>query len=55
MSVIGNNFVRLNDQIAAAAKRSGRSPEEITLVAVSKRQPVSALLEAQAIGAVIFG
>jgi pyridoxal phosphate enzyme (YggS family) len=55
MSVIGDNFARLNDQIAAVAMRSGRQPEEITLVAVSKRQPVSALLEAQAVGAAIFG
>ena len=55
MSAFADNFERINERIAAAAERSDRQPEEITLVAVSKRQRVSAMLEAQAVGAVIFG
>jgi PLP dependent protein len=42
-------------RIAEAARRSGRSPEEVTLVAVSKTQPASAVLEAVAAGALDFG
>lgn len=51
MSVIADNLDRLNAQIADAAARAGRRPDEITLVAVTKKQPASAVAEALAAGA----
>ena len=45
----------MQEKIAAAAKRAGRSPEEITLVAVSKRQSAEAVAEALAAGLTRFG
>ncbi|GAB4227914.1 MAG: YggS family pyridoxal phosphate-dependent enzyme [Deltaproteobacteria bacterium] len=43
------------DRIADAARRSGRSPGAVKLVAVSKTQPVDAVLEAHAAGLSVFG
>jgi uncharacterized pyridoxal phosphate-containing UPF0001 family protein len=43
---LAGNLARVNDQIAEAAIAAGRKPEEITLVGVSKTQPVDALAEA---------
>ena len=40
----------LRERIAAAAGRAGRAPEEITLVAVTKKQPASAIQDALAAG-----
>lgn len=50
MSAIADNLALLNGRIVAAAERSGRRWEEITLVAVTKRQPASAVLEALVAG-----
>lgn len=50
MSEIGDNINRVHDAIAEAAERAGRTPNEITLVAVTKKKPVSAVLEALAAG-----
>ena len=36
MTIITDNLTRIRNRIAAAAARSGRRPEEITLVAVTK-------------------
>jgi len=55
MSAIADNLRRLNDQIAAAAERAGRRPDEITLVAVTKKQPASAVAEALAAGTAEVG
>ena len=55
MNAVANNLARLNDRIAAAAVRSGRLVEEITLVAVTKKQPSSAILEALAYGLTEIG
>jgi pyridoxal phosphate enzyme (YggS family) len=41
--------------MAAAARGCNRDPEEIKLVAVSKRFPVNAILEAHKAGQVVFG
>lgn len=38
---IANNYEKIMLAIEGACRRSGRVPEEITLVAVSKRQPVA--------------
>ncbi len=50
-----DNVHRVQDRIAKAAARAGRDPASIVLVAVSKTQPVEALLEAYALGARHFG
>ncbi len=55
MSAIADNLARLNEQIAVAAARAGRRPDEITLVAVTKKQPASAVAEALAAGATDIG
>ena len=55
MSAIADNLARLNEQIAGAAARAGRRSEEITLVAVTKRQPASAVADALAAGATDIG
>ncbi len=52
---IQENLLRLNEQIADAAKRAGRSAEEITLIAVSKTHPVEAIREAFDAGLRHFG
>ncbi len=46
---------RIRERIAEAAVRAGRSPGEITLVAVSKTKPEAAVLEAVACGQTVFG
>jgi len=50
-----DNLHRVQDRIAKAAARAGRDPASIVLVAVSKTQPLEALLEAYALGARYFG
>lgn len=50
MSEISDNIQRVREKVAEAALRAGRRPEEITLVAVTKKKPASAVLEAFAAG-----
>ena len=45
----------LHSRIAAAARQAGRSPDEITLVAVSKTHPASAVQAALSHGQTAFG
>ncbi len=47
---IAERLARVWEQIEAACQAAGRSTNEITLVAVSKTQPVEAILEAVAAG-----
>jgi hypothetical protein len=54
-NIIKNNLEIINRRIAAAALRSGRRPEDITLVAVSKVHPTSAIREAYEAGQRHFG
>ena len=54
-SAIADNLRRVQDRIAAAAARAGRDPAAITLVAVSKTNPVEAVLAALAAGQLHFG
>jgi len=49
------NIARVREQIASAAKKAGRNPEEITLVAVSKTVPIDQLIEAHTLGINNFG
>jgi pyridoxal phosphate enzyme (YggS family) len=52
---IAGNLARVRGQIADAAVRAGRAPEEITLVGVSKTQPASAVVEAVRCGLAHLG
>jgi hypothetical protein len=52
---IGRNLGRVREQIAGAALRSGRNPEDVTLVAVSKTHPLQAIEAAIACGQHDFG
>ncbi|WP_038911863.1 YggS family pyridoxal phosphate-dependent enzyme [Dickeya dadantii] len=54
-SVVQQNLQDVRQRISAAAERCGRAPEEITLLAVSKTKPVSAIEEAIAAGQRAFG
>jgi pyridoxal phosphate enzyme (YggS family) len=49
-SPIAENLLRVQEQIAAAAERAGRSPSEIVLVAVSKTRSVDEVRAAIAAG-----
>jgi pyridoxal phosphate enzyme (YggS family) len=42
---LAGNLARLHDDIAAAAVRAGRQPEDVTLVGVSKTQPAEAVAD----------
>jgi pyridoxal phosphate enzyme (YggS family) len=55
MTSIEHNLQQVRERIAAAAARCGRAPEEITLLAVSKTKPASAVAEAIAAGQHAFG
>ncbi len=48
-------YHRLQERIQAAALRAGRSPDAVTLVAVSKTHPADVVLEAYAAGIRHFG
>lgn len=52
---IADNLTRIEDAVAAACRRSGRSRSEVSLMAVSKVHPVEAILEAHAAGQRMFG
>ena len=55
MSSIAENLDRVRDQIATAAVKSGRSADEIELVAISKTHPVQSVREAIEAGQTLFG
>lgn len=55
MNDIAHNLAQVRDKISAAATRCGRAPEEVTLLAVSKTKPASAIEEAIAAGHRAFG
>lgn len=52
---ISGNLARIRERIGAAARRSGRDPEEITLVAVTKTFPADVILAAYEAGVRDFG
>jgi len=52
---IAENIFATRERIAAAAKRAGRRPEEIALMAVSKTHPPERIREAYAAGLRLFG
>lgn len=54
-STIRENLGRVREQIADAARRAGRKPEEILLIGVSKTHPAGAVREAYEAGLRDFG
>lgn len=52
---IADNLRFVRDSIRAACERAGRSPEEVTLIAVSKTKPFTDILAAMDAGAIHFG
>jgi pyridoxal phosphate enzyme (YggS family) len=54
-SSIHENLLHVRQRIVAAARRAGRSPDEITLIAVSKTHPADAIREAYLAGVRHFG
>lgn len=52
---IAEKIAHIHEAIAAACARSGRQPESVMLIGVSKTQPQSAILEAAAAGLQHFG
>ena len=55
MTSIQHNLQQLRQRIRAAATQCGRDPEEVTLLAVSKTKPASAVEEAIEAGQLAFG
>lgn len=55
MTLIQHNLQEVRRRIADAAKQCGRDPQEITLLAVSKTKPASAVEEALQAGQTAFG
>ncbi|MEW6388427.1 MAG: YggS family pyridoxal phosphate-dependent enzyme [Thermodesulfobacteriota bacterium] len=55
MSQIAENLAKVRGRIEAAARRVGRDPGEVRLVAVSKTVPLARLQEAVAAGHKLFG
>lgn len=54
-SRVRDNVARVRDRMAAAAVRSGRNPEDVTLVAVTKMQPAEAVAAVLAAGVLDVG
>ncbi len=52
---ISENLHEINDRILQTCERADRNPDEVTLIAVSKTKPLSALSEAYEEGARDFG
>jgi len=52
---IRDNLAAVGGDIARAAERAGRAPEDVRLIAVAKTKPQSAVVEALEAGQMIFG
>ncbi len=52
---IAENIARVRERVTEAARRAGRCPEEIALMAVSKTHPPERIREAHAAGLRLFG
>lgn len=52
---IADNIAQVEDRLAAACRRAGRSRESVQLMAVSKTHPPQAILQAFAAGLHLFG
>ena len=54
MATVAANYAEISKRLAAAAARSGRSPESVVLVAVSKFHSAERIREAAACGLKVF-
>lgn len=52
---VTENFRQIQELLAAAAASAGRSPDAVTLLAVSKKKPLEAILELADAGQLDFG
>jgi PLP dependent protein len=52
---IAANLAEIRERMALAARRAGRAPGEVALMAVSKTHPAAAILEAMEAGQSLFG
>jgi PLP dependent protein len=52
---IADNLSAIHERIARAARRAGRSPNDVALMAVTKTFPPEAIMEAYAAGQRLFG
>lgn len=52
---IAANLGEIRERVAQSARRAGRAPDEVALMAVSKLQPAEAILEAMEAGQHLFG
>jgi len=52
---IRTNLEQIEERIAAACEKAGRSRDDMKLIAVSKRKPVEAVIEAAEAGQILFG
>lgn len=55
MTPLTERYHRLRERIAAAARRAGREPESVRLIAVSKGRPLSEILGLHSLGQYDFG
>jgi pyridoxal phosphate enzyme (YggS family) len=55
MSLLATRLSDVRSKVERAAQAAGRSPNDVTLIAVSKFHPVDALVEAHALGVRDFG
>lgn len=55
MTQITDHLAQIFERVARAAERARRSPSSVTIVAVAKQQPASAIAEAQRLGLAHFG
>ena len=55
MATVSENISVIRQRIVVAAKRAGRDPDSVRLVAVSKRKPVEMINQAMAAGQSVFG
>lgn len=52
---LAENLAFVRNRIARACEKAGRTPEEVTLLAVSKNHPAQTVAEAVALGITLFG
>jgi PLP dependent protein len=55
MSLIADNLARIKERMAQAARKSGREPDAVRLVAVTKTVPAERIAEAGPLDGCVFG
>ena len=53
--MVTENLKKVEEKIKKACERSGRSRDEVTLIAVSKTKPIEMMQEAMQAGTAVFG